>query len=102
MKKQISSIGVILPVDYNVSFPPKIVPIVFFGNKLGSELKTIIETQTFVFDNFEHTPDYCSELVFIRRNYDGSELFYFVNCFTYDELDKFRIFIKDQKGGILL
>lgn len=101
-KKQISSLGVVLPFDYGLTNPPKIMPLVIFSNKSGNELRTIIEKKTFNFDGNEVSDVESCELVFIRRNYDGSELFYLVTTFSLSELDSLSKFIKGQKGGILL
>lgn len=100
--KQLQSIGIILPFDYNIANPPKIIPIVFFGNKAGNDLRSVLQKQEFVIKDFQPSPDNCCDLVFIRRNYDGSELYYFVNSLTYDEIRNLSIFVKESKGGMLL
>lgn len=100
--KQLQSIGILLPFDYNIPNPPKIVPVVVFGNNKGNELRSLLQGQEFVIDKFEQSTNNFSNLVFIRRNYDGSELYYFVNSLTFEELQNLSQFIKESKGGILL
>lgn len=100
--KQISSLGVVLPFDDKVSSPPKIVPIVFFSSKKGTELKTLLESHVTDDSSLLTVNDLISSLVFVRRNYDGSELYYYVTYLTYSEIDSLNEFIKEQKGGILL
>lgn len=100
--KQISSLGVVLPYDDKVSSPPKIVPIVFFSGKRGTELKTMLQSHEPVESGSLPVDDLVSSLVFINRNYDGSELYYYVTYLTYHEIDSLNEFIIAQKGGILL
>lgn len=104
--KQISSLGVVLPHDDKVSSPPKIIPIVFLPNKKGTELKKILQSNEPVKNDSESLclplGDLVSSLVFVSRNYDGSELYYFVTYLTYSEINTLNEFINEQKGGILL
>lgn len=98
--KQICQLGYSLPFDLNLPSPPKLVPVVFFNNKLGSQLKDAIlnsEVPNDLKDFF-----LCNHLVYVRRNYDGSEIYYLVTTLSCDELNVFSKFVKDSKGGILL
>lgn len=98
--KQIINLGFVLPFELNLSSPPKLIPIVFFNNKLGSQLKDALfnkEIPSDIKDFF-----LCSEFVFIRRNYDGSDIYYLLTSLNYDELLLFSNFVKESKGGILL
>lgn len=116
--KQLQSLGVTLPMDFNLSFPPKILPIIFFGTTVGDFLRQQLTSispfdddglkannLTFakpVIDWFRSQNFLYNNLVYIRRNYDGSELYWLVTDLSYKDIGDLKDWIKATKGGILL
>lgn len=106
--KQIQSLGVVLPFDLKLSQPLKIIPVVFFNSKSGVHCKDFLFKRELPVDTTDDfLLNFCSDAcicdpVFVKREYDGSEVYYLVCDFTFNQINIISKYLKDRKGGILL